>query len=110
SLDNPTLGVKAVPQANWPEGGLGAWTVIEAWAFAPFEFSMEEEGDSFTVHVPLTEPLAAGTEVGLLWADYDEGILTETFMETTATLSDDGTMVSGDVHKLSLLLVATPGS
>jgi len=110
SLDNPTLGVVSVPQANWPEGGLGSWSILEVWAFAPFEFGMDEEDDFFTVHIPLADPLEAGTEVGLLWADYDEGIVTESFMETSATLSPDGTVVSGEVHKLSLLIVATPGS
>jgi len=110
SLENPTLGVAEVPEANWPEGGMGSWNILQVWAFAPFEFGMEEEGDSFTVHAPLAEALEVGTEVGVLWADYDEGIITESFMEAAATLSPDGMVVSGEVHKLSLLIIATAGS
>ncbi len=78
-----------------------------AWAFAPFETALES--GSFTVSMTLTEAVPSGMPVTLMWADYEAGVQAEAFESTTATVSSDGLTVSGEVSKLSVLMMVAPG-
>ena len=99
-------GLELGPE-SFPSGGIGNHVVQRAWAFAPFETGLESGG--FSVTINLSEAPAAGTAMSLLWADYELGVAHEQFESTPATLSNDGLSVSGEVNKLSLLLlVETP--
>jgi hypothetical protein len=44
-----------------------------------------------------------------MWADYEAGVQAESFESTTATVSSDGLTVSGEVSKLSVLMIVAPG-
>ena len=91
----------------WPAGGLDGNEVKMAWAFAPFETALES--GSFTVSMTLTEAVPSGMPVTLMWADYEVGVQSESFESTTATISSDGLTLTGEVSKLSVLMMVAPG-
>jgi hypothetical protein len=106
--DPLTVGAVELSETAWPIGGLQGHDIVRAWAFAPFEVGLE--ASMFSISVAMTESLAPGTDAVLMWADYTEGIEVEHFESSTATLSADGLTVTGEVAKLSLLLLVTPAS
>jgi len=106
---NSPLNVGAIEleERAWPVGGLKGNEVKMAWAFAPFETALES--GSFTVSVALAEPVPSGMPVSFMWADYEAGVEAEVFESTAATVSSDGMTATGEVSKLSLLMLVAPG-
>jgi hypothetical protein len=101
-----TIGGLEIASEAWPLGGLDNHQVLRAWAFAPFEVGLES--GTFSVSITMAEALPAGTEVSFMWADYALGTVAEEFEVSGATLSGDGLSVTGEVDKVSLLMLVTP--
>ena len=105
-VDPLTIGGLEIASPAWPLGGLDDHQVLRAWAFAPFEIGLES--GAFSVSITLAEALAAGTDLSLMWADYSLGTIAEQFEISSATLSSDGLSVTGEVDKVSLLMLVEP--
>ena len=107
-VDAVWLGGRTVPQELWPTGGLGDWTVVEAWAFAPWDLDGE---DAFAVEATLPAPLPMDAEVAFLVADYTYGFMTGLFWEEPAELSPDGltlsTPMDGGLDRATMWLAVT---
>ncbi len=105
--DDVTLGATVIPEADWPVGGLGGWTVVGAWGLAIWDLAAE---DGFAVRATpgLAQPLDPGTEVAFLVADYTYGFVNGIFFEEAAELSADGltwsTPDSGGLDRTTLWL------
>ncbi len=87
----PWLGGFQVDQAEWPTGGLGAWTILAAWGMAVWDMEIP---DGFSVRAPLPEALETTADVALLVADYTYGFQHGVFFEEGATLEEGGTVIS----------------
>ena len=96
-----------LPESAWPVGGLDGDEIKKAWVFAPFETALEE--GAFTVTMTFDAAIPAGNSVSLLWADYDLGTHAEHFERATATVNADGLSVTGEIAKLSLVLLVAAG-
>jgi len=83
------LGATSIPEADWPTGGLGDWTVVGAWGLATWDLHAD---DGFAVRAtpPLAQPLEPSSDVAFLVADYTYGFLNGIFFEEAAELSSDG--------------------
>ena len=77
------LGAVSIPQADWPTGGLGDWTVQAAWTLAIWDLEAE---DAFEVTATLPSALDEGAEVAFLVADYTYGFTNGRFFEEAAEL------------------------
>ena len=77
------LGAVAIPQADWPRGGLSEWTIQAAWTLAIWDLEAE---DAFHVTATLPTALNEGTEVAFLVADYTYGFTNGRFFEEAAEL------------------------
>lgn len=83
------VGATVIPEADWPVGGLGDWTVLGAWGLAIWDLH-DEDGFAVQASPALAEPLDPATEVAFLIADYTYGFLNGAFFEEAAELSADG--------------------
>ena len=83
------LGATSIPEADWPVGGLGDWTIAGAWGLATWDLHAK---DGFAVQAtpPLVQPLDPSSDVAFLVADYTYGFLNGIFFEEAAALSPDG--------------------
>jgi hypothetical protein len=73
----------AIPQADWPTGGLSEWTIQAAWTLAIWDLEAE---DAFDVTATLPTALNEGTEAAFLVADYTYGFTNGRFFEEAAEL------------------------
>jgi hypothetical protein len=106
------LGATSIPEADWPVGGLGDWTVVGAWGLATWDLHAE---DGFAVQAapPLAQPQDPSSEVAFLVADYTYGFTTGAFFEEPAVLSSDGltwtTPADAGLDRTTLWLAVTRG-
>jgi hypothetical protein len=105
-VDPLAVGAIELGEAAWPVGGLEGHDIVRAWAFAPFEVGLEN--GTFSVAITMSESFTQATNASLMWADYTEGVESEHFESSDATISADGLTVTGEVAKLSLLMLVTP--
>lgn len=103
-----SFGLVAVPESQWPQGGLPeGWTPVLAAAAAVWDLHAV---DGFVVTATLPTALPTGTPVAFFVADYDATRISGSLVQEDAVLSEDGAIVrtadGGGLDRSTLWIVA----